>query len=663
MSHPENLYFGTQKAYRLGIKPDDEKVRIYEAYAFTTANKNGIINFAMVYRYTVWPAEYKFRVREVQVVFINNDDSKLSSAEEEIMIVKYIDSEAKRHNDTKFMSEVRDKIESSVNEGTKTNIIGDYLGVDLPVMDEYLINKNLADTNYIAIEIVPDTVNEYHTIRHNDVTTINEKFVKLGENLERWLPLLREGKNANDDNNNDKESGWSEKNGIVTHHVESKVLRNAITAHLHSIDAKRKIELSITLKTVVRRNKDGTYISTHGLIVRNAADANDIGINYLFMLEIDSVTKITKLVASHLIMPVPIDGHYMSGSELIAACYRFFEENIKRTNWINGLKEYGKEMQIDAMMSDVTGVTIPSFEEFVYPKIVKLFEYINNPGNNPEKFGVIKLIVDRVGYYSLLITEKTIDKESNNDTPKILHATCKAPLRRIQGRFTHQTHTVNNKHMKTGMSSKLRRATGGSEKELRFNSRTAVMKDGDIFMVTFVITIYDKNKENDLGATYIYCILIDSKKKTTKIDCVHYVAIIAANGVNVDNSVLLQTRDSFIQNTIANANVEYKLSQYNDLSVEEMLKKITGVDVPSFTEFIYLHIPTLTELIDELKNGDVDEQVRGIIRVTVHSDGAFIDHLLISDHKSDANKNTYRNQLRDSQLKRILRHIGKLNPL
>lgn len=194
---------------------------------------------------------------------------------------------------------------------------------------------------------------------------------------------------------------------------------------------------------------------------------------------------------------------------------------------------------------------------------------------------------------------------------------------------------------------KLRRATTDDKSDINskedkpvpklyISTHTGVWKeeDADIFHVMYIFTITDKNNTEDFGNTYQCCIIIDANKETIELYSIHCVMTISANDAEkVDKNILRIARDTYITNIIARNN-EYKLSKYNDLPIHEMLEKITGVKVPDMDEFVIPKTPSVNTLMDEyLDSQDLDEQLRGFIKISVHPDGAFIDHLLLPKYK------------------------------
>lgn len=175
----------------MGIKEDGEKVRIWDGALIHVENEK--LDYALVVRYTVYPKEGKIRVREVQTVVVNNGENKLSSEEAAELLMKYMRDESMKHDDPNFLVEVREKLYKATE---KSENIGDYLGVHISPMTEYLksdeVNEYLSNIVFVGVELIPDIDSKsgYRSIGHvvskAPINTIFEALEGMADTIKDW---------------------------------------------------------------------------------------------------------------------------------------------------------------------------------------------------------------------------------------------------------------------------------------------------------------------------------------------------------------------------------------------------------------------------------------------------------------------------------------------
>lgn len=178
----------------IGIKEDGEKIRIWEGKLIQRESDK--LNYAIVIRYTVWPADNKIRIREVQIVMINDWKVKLSLKESTELIMKYMKDEVIKHDDPAFLVEIREKLLYQTTE--EGDNIGDYLGIDILPIFEYLTSDEvceyISNIILIGVELIPDSNSEsgYRAVRHvvdkssTDIKDIYEALKKIVNTCEEW---------------------------------------------------------------------------------------------------------------------------------------------------------------------------------------------------------------------------------------------------------------------------------------------------------------------------------------------------------------------------------------------------------------------------------------------------------------------------------------------
>jgi hypothetical protein len=156
----------------IGIKEDNTKIRIFEA----RINESDDMVYASVFRYTIIPAEDKIRVRQIQMVFVNDLDNTINLEKQENILKQYLNDQMALHDNPEYLSDVRDKL---------IDDLGGYCGISFEGnIQNYLQDNNniILGIPTIIVELLPSDIG-FSIIKHTEFKTLGTRQMEIFYNI------------------------------------------------------------------------------------------------------------------------------------------------------------------------------------------------------------------------------------------------------------------------------------------------------------------------------------------------------------------------------------------------------------------------------------------------------------------------------------------------
>lgn len=163
----------------IGVKEDNAKIRIWHGLI----NESDSMIYALIFRYTIIPAEDKFSVRRIHMVFVNDLDGAIDREKQLNILKQYMFAQAKIYDDPQYLHDVRDKLMDD---------LPGYLGlsIDVNIYNYFKPDNNviLSEVPSMIVELQPNKAGfNFNIIKHTKLKTIGSREIDRFYNTDNLL--------------------------------------------------------------------------------------------------------------------------------------------------------------------------------------------------------------------------------------------------------------------------------------------------------------------------------------------------------------------------------------------------------------------------------------------------------------------------------------------